>query len=77
MRAAIAKLIETSQCDPYCGCGYSGENGNIPCGDASNLLAKLQARDDFDQYFEFDGNTIIATSQKAVKLSDNIRYKQL
>ena len=74
MRAAIAKLIETRQCDPYCGCGYSGEKGKIPCGDASSLLAKLQARDDFDKYFEFNGNTIIATSEEACKLADNIRH---
>ena len=77
MRAAIAHLIQYYQCDPFCGCGYSGEKGKIPCGDAASLLAKLQARDDFDQYFEFDGNTIIATSQESVKLSDNIRYKKL
>ena len=74
MRAAIAHLVQSYQCDPFCGCGYSGEKGKIPCGGAASLLAKLQARDDFDKYFEFNGNTIIATSEEACKLSDSIRH---
>ena len=65
----IISLTTDRQCDHSCGCGYSEKDGKFPCGDASRLLKKLQALDNFDELFTFDGDSIRATSQESYELA--------
>jgi hypothetical protein len=73
MKITVASLIETRQCDPYCGCGYSEKDGKFPCRDASRLLKKLQARDDFNQHWELDGDDIVCKDQASRSLAIKLR----
>ena len=71
--AHISHAEREAVCDPYCGCGYKVQDGKYVCGDAVRLVKLLKERDDFDEKFIFDGDSILAKTAEAHQLAVKIR----